>query len=120
MIRPWSEIRAYYASLPTTAGSLQAIQKLVSEIDGSHYKDGLFAWTSVIDLCVVQTPISYPYNGPYLRISPLADGQLEFRYIDTAVKDRQWCRVVEGKAGFARLESFLEQLHWFGKEYTSE
>jgi hypothetical protein len=74
------------------------------------------------DLCVVQQEVSYPYHGPYLRISPLPeghalpDGQLEFRYIDTHISDRQWSRIVPSSAAFARLEKFLDQLHWFAKE----
>src|SRR5262249_40865372 len=32
--------------------------------------------------------VTYPYDGPYLGISPLSDGELEFRYLDTAIEDR--------------------------------
>lgn len=113
MIRPWDEIRAHYAEFANAGSSFQSMHKLVSEIDASDYKQGLFAWTSMHDLCIVQTPVTYPYDGPYLRISPLANGQLEFRYLDTPVKDKQWQRVVDGSAGFDRLERFLKQLHWF-------
>jgi hypothetical protein len=113
MIRPWNEIRANYADFANAGSSFQAMYQLVSEIEASDYKHGLFGWTSVHDLCLVQTPVSYPYNGPYLRISPLADGLLEFRYIDTEIRDKQWHRVVAGADGFARLERFFEQLHWF-------
>jgi hypothetical protein len=111
MIQPWNEIRACYSN--SANSSLQAMLKLVSELERSRYKDGLFAWTSMHDLCIVQTPVTYPYDGPYLRISPIANGQLEFRYIDTPLKDKQWHRIVDGASGFARLERFLEQLHWF-------
>ena len=113
MIQPWNAIRANYEDRPVVDSSLQAMHKLVSEIETSRYKDGLFAWTSANDLCIVQTPVTSPYDGPYLRISPVADGQLEFRYIDTMVKNKQWHRIVDGPSGFARLERFLEQLHWF-------
>src|SRR5215475_13218789 len=113
MIRSWDDIRDHYAGRPAAERSLQAMHKLVSLIASSRYKDGLFGWTSANDLCIVQTPASYPYNGPYLRISPIADGQLEFRYIDTLLEDKQWRRIVDGADGFARLERFLEQLHWF-------
>ena len=88
--------------------------KLVEKIQSSPYQKGLFAWTSMHDLCIVQTPVEYPYNGPYLRIAPIKNGELEFRYIDTAIEERQWHRVVDGAEGFVRLESFVKQLHWFG------
>lgn len=87
--------------------------QLVREIESSRYKEGLFAWTSAFDLCIAQTPVSYPYDGPYLKISSPKDGLLEFRYIDTPIEAKQWRRVVAGADGFARLERFLEQLHWF-------
>ena len=113
MIRPWEEISNHYASFSNAGSAFEAMHKLVRDIESSHYKDGLYAWTSMHDLCVVQTPVTYPYNGPYLKISPLADGQLEFRYLDTEIIQKQWHRVVDGAAGFARLERFLKQLHWF-------
>ena len=87
--------------------------QLVHEIESSRYKEGLFAWTSAFDLYIVQTPVTYPYDGPYLKISPIRDGLLEFRYIDTPIEAKQWRRVVAGADGFARLERFLKQLHWF-------
>jgi hypothetical protein len=116
MTRPWAEIREHYGDerlvdKSATAGML----KLVTAIMDSRYADGLHAWTSILDLCIVQTPMSYPYNGPYLRVSPRAHGKLEFRYIDTWKEDQQWHRVVAQEDGFKRLEGFLEQLHWFTK-----
>lgn len=89
------------------------MHELVRAIEASRYKDGLFGWTSANDLCIVQTPVTYPYDGPVLKISPASDGQLEFRYIDTHIKDKQWHRLVDGPAAFARLENFIKQLHWF-------
>lgn len=117
MICPWDAIRTRFADGPDNS-SFQAMHQLVGEIESSRYKEGLFGWTSANDLCIVQTPVTYPYDGPYLRISPRANGQLEFRYIDTPLKDKQWHRIVDGSAGFDRLERFLEQLHWFGNDLT--
>ena len=112
MIRPWEEIQSFYATLGDNESS-RAMTQLVREIESSRYKEGLFAWTSMFDLCIVQTPVTYPYDGPYLKISPVNDGQLEFRYIDTRSEAKQWRRVVAGPDAFARLERLLEQLHWF-------
>ena len=110
MIKPWDQIRKHYA---TSGNAFPGMHELVCQIESSRYKDGLFAWTSMWDLCIVQTPVTYPYDGPLLKISPISDGQIEFRYLDTPVKDKQWHRVVESAAAFARLESFIKQLHWF-------
>jgi hypothetical protein len=71
----------------------------------------LFGWTSMHDLCVQQTE-TQPRNGPYLRISPLPSGMVDFRYIDTAIPHRQWHRVVPPDVAPARLLRFLEQLGW--------
>jgi hypothetical protein len=71
----------------------------------------LFGWTSMNDLCIQQTD-AHPGSGPFLRVSPLASGLVEFRYIDTRVTHRQWCREVPPEATLARFRSFLEQLHW--------
>ena len=65
------------------------------------------------DLCITQTVVYYPYDGPFLRVKPLFDGQIEFRYIDTPNKSQQWHRTVPASEAISRLESFLSQLHWF-------
>ena len=87
---------------------------LVEHITPSSYATGLFAWISMYDLCIAQTPVTYPYDGPYLRISPRENGELEFRYLDTAIVNKQWHRTVAGQDAFSQLERFIDQLHWFG------
>ena len=72
----------------------------------------LSAWTSMHDLCISQTPVTYPDTGPYLRVSPLANDQLEFRYVDTPEKHKQWCRIVSFEDAVPRLDGFVRQLHW--------
>jgi hypothetical protein len=113
LIKPWEDICDYFRELAKLGDSFEAMANLVRAIERSRYKEGIFGWTSMHDLCIVQTRVSYPHYEPYLRISPVSDGQLEFRYIDTSDEKKQWHRVVEGADGFHRLESFLEQLHWF-------
>ena len=65
------------------------------------------------DLCITQTSASYPHEWPYLRVSPLFDGRIEFRYMDAAIEHKQWSRIVAGDAAFERLERFFQQLKWF-------
>jgi hypothetical protein len=72
------------------------------------------------DLCIAQVPCTYPYNGPYLRVSPRFDGTIEFRYIDTAIEERQWHRLVNEEDAFRRLELFMDQLHWVVRERKSD
>jgi hypothetical protein len=90
--------------------------RLVEQIKGSTYARALHAWTSMHELCIVQVPCTYPCDGPYLRISPRVDGTIEFRYIDTPFASKQWHRVVKEEDAFRRLERFLDQLHWVGRE----
>jgi hypothetical protein len=117
MAKSWSEIKRHYehwAASPEFGGMIQ----LVEDIETSPYAQGIWAWTSMLDLCVAQMPVTDPLRMGYLRISPLHDGNIEFRYLDTAIEDRQWHRVVPAPEAFARLERFFHQLNWFGR--TSE
>ena len=67
----------------------------------------------MFDLCIVQIPVSHPYNGPLLRISPISEHQIEFRYLDTYEKMQQWHRTVDAEHAWPRLIKFLNQLRWF-------
>ena len=111
MNRPWSEIARFYGQVETPSGG--AMLALVSAIQASRYTAGLFPWTSMMDLCIAQTPVIYPYDGPYLRISPISSGTVEFRYLDTCDEKKQWHRSVPVEGAFARLERFFDELHWF-------
>jgi hypothetical protein len=113
MIRPWSEIRFSYKRLVEAGYLAGSMVAFVEKIEASRYVNGLYAWISIYDLCVVQIPVKYPYDGPYLRIRPLFDGNIDFRFIDTTIEERQWHRLVREEDAFSRLESFIEQLHWF-------
>jgi hypothetical protein len=70
----------------------------------------------MFDLCVVQTEVSYPYDGPSLRISPVSRDQLEFRYEDTFARNKQWHRTVDADDAASRLLKFLDQQRWFPPE----
>jgi hypothetical protein len=70
----------------------------------------------MFDLCITQTEVTYPYDGPLLRVSPLPDGQIEFRYEDTHDKQKQWHRIVDPTKAMPQFIKFLDQLHWFPRE----
>lgn len=113
MIRPWTEIRAFYQDLVDRGFSLQGMVRLVEQIEKSHYAQGIHGATSVHDLRIVQFAKDIRPDDAYLRVSPRFDGTIEFRYVDTYIKDKQWFRVVNDDDAFARLVGFLGQLHWF-------
>jgi hypothetical protein len=110
--RTWSEIKSDYEKFQSP---LKGMVELVERLETSRYASGVWAWTSMTDLCLAQMPIiDDPYSAPYLKISPHLNGNVEFRYLDTHVGSRQWHRVVSEAEAFSRLEKFFEQLHWFG------
>ncbi len=113
MTRPWPEIVAHYEDLQGENKSIRALGALAQRITQSPLADGLHAWTSMLDLCIVQRPVSYPFHGPFLRISPITADRIEFRYVDTFEKDKQWHRIVDATQTWPRLIRFLDQLRWF-------
>ena len=115
MIRPWKDIKQYYADLVAAGVPLNAMVELVEQIEASKYIHGIYAWTSMHDLAIVQTP---SVGMPYLKISPPRKGKMTFEYLDTHVDARIWRRVVDEAEAFSRLERFFDQLHWFSQTHT--
>lgn len=113
MTQPWPQIVARYEGYKGDQRSIRALEMLARQISQSPLAEGLFAWTSMFDLCIVQTPVSYPYGGPLLQVSPIGEDQIEFRYLDTLEKATQWHRTVGVDQALPRLIKFLDQLRWF-------
>jgi hypothetical protein len=117
MAVPWTEIREHFrralqsGSRGHSGEALAALEQLAHHISAGPLATLLFGWTSLQDLCIQQSDVA-PFSGPFLRVHPLPTGVLEFRYEDTAVRDRQWHREVPPAAAIARLEAFLDQLGW--------
>lgn len=112
MTRPWTEIQRTYEELTSNGLRLNEMVRLIAQIQQSRLHH-LFGWTSMHDLCIAQTKAVYPYDGPFLRISPRFDGTLEFRYCDTPIKEAQWQRIVPEADAFNMLEHFADELLWF-------
>jgi len=116
MNQPWPKIVALYQQYAGDNVAVHAMLVLSKFIAKGPLADGLYAWTSMFDLCITQTEVKYPYNGPFLKVSPLPEGRVEFRYFDTLDKERQWHRTVQATDTVPRLLSFLGQLRWFPAE----
>lgn len=97
------------------ADAFAGLETLATEIANGPLSSALFGWISMFDLCIQQTDTG-PASGPYLRVRPVSTGRVEFRYIDTAVPQRQWHREVTPEAVLPRFRTFIEQLHWIGGE----
>ena len=110
MIKAWSEVVRHYEGC--TWDSLQAIQSLSQRIHEGPLGEHLYPWTSMHDLCVSQIHQTYPPVGPYLKISAMNAHEVEFRYMDTGILEKQWHRTVPSEDVLERFQRFIEQLHW--------
>jgi hypothetical protein len=113
--KPWPQNVARYEMYSGPDASVAGMLALTRFIADSRLATGLYAWTSMFDLCITQTPVTHPYDGPFLRVSPQFNGKIEFRFIDTHQKELQWHRVVDAGDAIPRMVSFLDQLRWFTK-----
>lgn len=105
MTRARPHIVAHYDDYPGGDRSIRALGAVARQITQGPLATGLYAWTSMFDLCIVQRPVGYPFDGPFLRISPISDNQIEFRYVDTPQKAKQWHRTVDADQAWPRLIS---------------
>lgn len=110
--KPWSSIVERCRGHTGKSRSIRAVEAMFAHIANGPLATALFAWTSMFDVCITQTPVAYPCDGPFLLVSPRLDGQVEFRYIDTREKEKQWVRVEKPERGVSRLHLFLRQLKW--------
>jgi hypothetical protein len=110
---PWLDVVASFEKLSAEHQQFAALRDLARRIASSGYASSLHPWTSMHTLCISQVDSPTRHLAPRLAISVLGE-ELEFRYVDTAVQERQWRRVVPSAAGFNRFVSFLDQLNWFG------
>lgn len=116
MIKSWSKLSEHYRS--RNEKSLLALGELCEKIYKNQFKVILYGWSSMWNLCIVQNRATYPYDGPYLNISPISENELEFRYVDTNLKDKQWVRVYPADEYESAFKDFIEKLNWVVKYET--
>jgi hypothetical protein len=114
--KPWSVNISQYEESELQDETVKQMAVLTRFIGDSHLANGLFAWTSMWDLCITQTPVTYPYDGPYLKVSPMFNGFIEFRFIDTPATGKQWFRRAASNEAIPCFLKFLDQLRWFPTE----
>lgn len=115
MQQSWADITAFYRQHRFDDEAFQSafagVAQVVALISDGPLGTMLFGWTSMHDLCIQQSD-AHPQTAPYLRISPLRSGLVDFRYIDTPIAERQWQRLVAPGAACERLTAFLARLRW--------
>lgn len=116
----WQRVLAHYAHYRAQAGksgatpymeAVVALERLARHAKSHGLGTSLFPWTSMNALCLQQVDAA-PYSCPYLSLTPLADGSIEVRYVDTAIEQRQWRRIESPETVLARLDHVIDQLHW--------
>ncbi len=116
MTRSWNKLSEHYRG--RNEESLVALGDLCQKIDDGYFSAVVYGWSSMWDLCIVQNKVAYPYDGPYLKISPTSENELEFRYVDTNMEAKQWFRVYAAAEYEEAFNSFIEKLHWVVKYET--
>lgn len=86
--------------------------KLVNHIADSDLGPVLYAWTSMHELCIAQTPTSEAQFGPYVKFKPKAESEIELSLVNTYITERQWRRVAHASEVIPRYEALLDQLRW--------
>jgi hypothetical protein len=115
MTKAWQDVLATFERIAKKNTAIAPMSMLVRDIAAMEFAGQLHPWTSMLDLCISQTASASRHESPYLRVRLLSESEIEFRYMDTAIAARQWCRIESPKNAMGRLLSFFEQLNWFGR-----
>lgn len=117
MYESWQQTAAWYEpfsahkeSSPMRAAHF-GVSRLARHIASGRLASILYGWRSMFDLFVTQTD-QEPFSYPHLKISAQDSGLVEFRYVDTAIPNRQWHRSVPPDLTIDRFERFLCDLRW--------
>jgi hypothetical protein len=113
LTRRWLRIADHFETCGGQRRSTLALAPLARRISDRRLTGGLVGSTSMLGLLIAQIATDDTYDGPFLRLSPISDDQIEFRYVDTYVTQDQWHRTVDADQVWARLIKFLDQLRWF-------
>ena len=114
MTKAWQDVLAQFEQVAENNAAISPMHMLVRDIAATEFAGQLHPWTSMLDLCISQTASASRHESPYLRVRLLSESEIEFRNMDTAIADRQWCRIESPENAMGRLLSFFEQLNWFG------
>ena len=117
----WKDAAARYAQRrshdPEKLALFETMEKLCLWIASEEYSNFLFWETSMHDLSIFQIQLKYEDRllAQNLRVSPIFEqNKIEFRFIDTHDRDRQWVRTEPAniEAVKQRLAGFLKQVGW--------
>ena len=112
---PWTGVLTFFDERAAENAYFEPMRALAHDLANSTYGPALHPWTSMHDLCISQTEPRYPQAFPHLRIGLKSPSEIKFRYIDTGNQQRQWHRTESPAQAIERLETFFDQLNWFGR-----
>ncbi len=111
--RNWNEVAKFYDGLPSQEElDFHLMAALVKVIMGSRYSIGLFPVTSMHTLVLGQTP-EFEIERNTLNIELEKGNQIVLKLNSSAIKSKNWRRVVPASEAFSALETFLESEKWF-------
>jgi hypothetical protein len=111
--RNWNDVINLYDQLSSKDElNFRFMSKLVKDIVNSRYSVGLFPVTSMHTLILGQTP-EFEIERNTLSIELEKGNQVKLELNSSAIKSKNWRRVVPANAAFSALETFLESEKWF-------
>lgn len=111
--RNWNDIISFYDNLPSqNEFNFKLMAKLVRDIVNSPYAIGLFPITSMHTLILGQTP-EFEIERNTLRIELIEGNQVKLELNSSAIKSKNWSRIIDASEVFIALEKFLKSEKWF-------
>ena len=111
--RNWNEVVKFYDSFPSQEElNFRLMADLVRNIISSRYSTGLFPVTSMHTLILGQTP-EFEIERNTLSIKLEKGNQVKLELNSSAIKSKNWRRIIPANEAFSALETFLESEKWF-------
>ena len=109
--KDWKSILRFYQEFDEKQ-QLSTMVALVESIENSEYSSSLYAYTSVITLCIGQHPELSP-NNALLNIEPIASkGLVNFKYKGDNTLEYSWCKEVSAQNAYLEFVRFIKALKW--------
>ena len=122
MIVEWPKLAKHYEEAARYMSQWEAVHSAMAQlcyyVEALPRNGGLYGHTSHHKLRIAQVEYTHPPDPsiPWLTIEPVSENEIEFCYLDTQRKDRQWRRVEAADNVIERFKKTLNQLSWSTSE----